>query len=173
MRSGLGMKAMGSAAKSVMMAAIAALAIGAGAEAASNQVRQTPYWGSISAGQARMRTGPGRNYPASWLYQRQGLPVQVIEVYPGWRKIRDPDGTEGWMIGNLVSDQRTGMVKGGVAELRDRPDPGSKVVWRAEPGVIGRLSKCAAGWCKFDVQGRGGYLEEARLWGVGPGETFD
>jgi SH3-like domain-containing protein len=164
---------MKSTAKAMMVAALAVLVLQAGAQAASNQVRKTPYWGSISAGQARMRTGPGRNYPASWLYQRAGLPVQVVEVYPGWRKVRDPDGVEGWMIGNLVSDQRTGMVKGGIVELHDAPNPGGKVLWRAEAGVIGRLSKCNAGWCRFDVQGRSGYLEEAELWGVDPGEAFD
>jgi SH3-like domain-containing protein len=160
-------------AKAMMTAVIALLALQTGAQAASTQVRPTPYWGSISAGQARMRTGPGRNYPANWLYQRAGLPVQVLEVYPGWRKVRDPDGVEGWMIGNLVSDQRTGMVKGGVAELRDTPNAGAKVLWRAEAGVIGRLSKCGGGWCRFDVQGRGGYLEEARLWGVDLGEAIN
>ncbi len=163
--------------KAIMAAALMALAIGSvlgeGAGVASGAVHKTPYWGSISAGEARMRTGPGRNYPASWLYQRQGMPVQVIEVYPGWRKVRDPDGVEGWMIGNLVSDQRTGMVKGGVAYLHDTPNAGAKVLWRAEAGVIGRLSRCHDGWCKIDVRGRGGYVEEERLWGVDPGEVVD
>jgi len=163
--------------KAIMTAALIALAIGGvvgeAAGAASGMARKTPYWGSISAGEARMRTGPGRNYPASWLYQRQGLPVQVLEVYPGWRKVRDPDGVEGWMIGNLVSDQRMGMVKGGVADLHDTPSTGAKVLWRAESGVIGRISKCHDGWCKIDVRGRGGYVEEDRLWGVDPGEMVD
>jgi SH3-like domain-containing protein len=137
------------------------------------QQRKTPYWGSLSAGQARMRTGPGRNYPVNWFYQRQGLPVQVVETYPGWRKVRDPDGTSGWMIGNLVSDQRTGMVKDAIADLRASPNADAKVVWRAEPGVVGRLSHCAEGWCKLDVQGRGGFVEETKLWGVDPDENFD
>jgi len=156
--------------KAIGAALLAMVAIGGIAHAAGQQ-RKTPYWASLSAGQARMRTGPGRNYPANWLYQRQGLPVQVIEVYPGWRKVRDPDGAEGWMIGNLVSDQRSGMIKGAVADLRDGPNPGAKIVWRAEPGVIGRIDKCAGGWCRIDVHGRGGYVETAHLWGVDPDET--
>lgn len=159
--------------KVILAAALAALALGGMAEAASGPARKTPYWASISAGEAKMRSGPGRNYPASWLYQRQGLPVQVIEVYPGWRKVRDPDGVEGWMIGNLISDQRTGMVKGGVADLLDTPNPGAKILWRAEPGVIGHIAKCGGGWCRIDVRGRGGYVEEAHLWGVDEGEVVD
>jgi SH3-like domain-containing protein len=153
--------------------ALALLALGAASATAQIAQRKTPYWGSISAGEARMRTGPGRNYPANWLYQRAGLPVKVIEVYPGWRKVRDPDGAEGWMIGNLVSDQRTAMVSGAaVVELRDAPNPGARVLWRAEPGVIGRVTRCGEGWCKIDVKGRGGFVETSHLWGVDAGETF-
>jgi SH3-like domain-containing protein len=159
-------------AAALMLLATAGMA-GSGASAGPGVPRKTPYWASLSAGEARMRSGPGRNYPASWLYQRQGLPVQVLEVYPGWRKVRDPDGTEGWMIGNLISDQRTGMVKGGMVDLRASPDPAAKVAWRAEAGVIGRLSKCGNGWCRIDVRGRSGYIEQGRLWGVDQGEVVD
>lgn len=157
----------------VMTAALLTVLIAGSAGAASTQQRKTPYWASLSVGQARMRTGPGRNYPVNWFYQRQGLPVQVIEVYPGWRKVRDPDGTTGWMIGNLVSDQRTAMVKDGIANLREAPNDGAKVAWRAESGVIGRVGHCANGWCKLDVQGRAGFVEEAKLWGVDPDENLD
>lgn len=158
--------------KAIGAAMLVMLAMGGMAHAAGPQ-RKTPYWGSLSAGQARMRTGPGRNYPANWLYQRQGLPVQVLEVYPGWRKVRDPEGVEGWMIGNLVSDQRTGMIKDVPADLRDGPNPTAKVLWKAEPGVVGRIDKCGGGWCRIDVHGRGGYVEEAHLWGVDPDEAMN
>ncbi|MFZ5747403.1 MAG: SH3 domain-containing protein [Pseudomonadota bacterium] len=132
--------------------------------------RKPPYFASIAAGKARMRTGPGRNYPASWLYQREDLPIKVIDVYGDWRKIEDPDGTQGWMQVNLLSDTRTGMVVGSVIEMRSSPDFNARVNYRAEPGVVGRISKCANGWCWFDVRGRGGYVEQSRLWGTDPGE---
>ncbi|MBA2934211.1 hypothetical protein HZF05_08865 [Sphingomonas sp. CGMCC 1.13654] len=157
----------------VITAALVAMLLAGSAGASSSPQKKTPYWASLSAGQARMRSGPGRNYPVNWFYQRQGLPVQVIETYPGWRKVRDPDGTTGWMIGNLIGDQRTGMIKDGTADLRDAPNDGAKVVWRAEPGVIGKVSHCADGWCRLDVQGRGGFVEETKLWGVDEGENLD
>ena len=135
--------------------------------------RPTPYWASIAAGEARMRTGPGRQYPASWLYRRAGLPVQVIEVYPGWRKVRDPDGAEGWMIANLLSAQRAAIVQGATVALRDAPNPGARVAWRVEPGVSGRISACTGGWCRLDVTGRAGFVETDHLWGVDPRETVE
>lgn len=136
------------------------------------QKRATPYFASISADKARMRTGPGRNYPASWLYQRADLPVKVIDVYKEWRKVEDPGGTQGWMQANLLSDARTAMVMGDNLEMREAPRSGGRVVWRAAPGVIGRISKCARGWCLYDVHGRTGYVEANRLWGVGADETL-
>ena len=137
--------------------------------------KKPPYFASISAGKARMRTGPGRTYPASWLYQRPDLPVKVLDLYDhgAWLKVEDPGGTQGWMMGTLVSETRTGLVMGTVAELRDSPREGGRVRWRAAPGVVGRLSKCARGWCYFDVRGRGGYVEAVRLWGVEPGEVLN
>lgn len=136
------------------------------------QAKKPPYWASISAGKARMRTGPGREFPATWLYQRAGLPVKVIEVYPNWRKIEDPDGTVGWVQGNLLSEERTALVTGGVREMRASADANAAVVWRAEPGVVGRISQCARGWCLFDVKGRSGFISTAHIWGVAPDERL-
>lgn len=134
------------------------------------QTRKTPYYASISASQARMRTGPGRNYPASWLYQRSGLPVKVVDIYKEWRKVEDPGGTQGWMQANLLTDTRTGYVADTIVALRDSPQTSGRVQWRAAPGVVGRVSKCSRGWCWFDVRGRSGFVEAIHLWGVDPGE---
>lgn len=154
-----------------------ALAIGGltatGGAQAQSEAKKTPYWASISAGEARMRTGPGRNYPASWLYRRPGLPVRVTDIYKEWRKVEDPDGTPGWMLANLLTAERSAYVTDDVVQLRDGPSATAKVLWRAEKGVVGRISKCSRGWCWFDVRGQAGYVETTRLWGVEPGEELD
>jgi len=62
----------------VMLAAAAAILWSPASQAVAQ--KKPPYWASILPGQARMRTGPGRQFPASWLYQRAGLPVRVIET---------------------------------------------------------------------------------------------
>lgn len=148
-----------------------AMALGAGAIAeACAQQRQPPYFASISAGQANMRTGPGRNYPVSWSYRRADLPIKVVEIYNDWRKVEDPDGTQGWMQVALLSAQRTAIVVGTIVEMRDSPRLNARINWRAAPGVVGRISKCERGWCWFDVKGRGGYVEQNRIWGTEPGE---
>lgn len=154
---------------SVLLAAASAasLTIAAPADA---QTRKPPYYASISAGKARMRAGPGRNYPATWLYVRPDLPIRVVDVYKEWRKVEDPGGTQGWMQANLLHERRTGFVVNGAATLYDSASTTGRVLWRAAPGVVGRITRCRGGWCWFDVRGRAGYVEQSHLWGFDPGE---
>lgn len=160
--------------KARFAAALAAAAAVALSSAGAQEERKTPYWASISASEAMMRTGPGRNYPATWLYKRADLPIQVVEVYPNWRKIRDPDGTEGWMLVNLLSDTRTALVVGEEPQPMHRePSAGAPIAWRAEPGVVGRVSECGSGWCRFDVGGRVGFIQTGHVWGVDVGERLE
>jgi SH3-like domain-containing protein len=128
--------------------------------------KAVPYWASLAKGDARMRVGPSLDYPASWIYRRRDLPVKVIEVYASWRKIEDPDGTQGWMHVRLLKDSPTGIVKGDIAEMRDAPSADARLLFRLEPGVVGALSGCANGWCSFDVGGRRGYVAFKSLWGA-------
>src|SRR5690606_19606777 len=96
-------------------------------EADAQSRREPPYWASISAGKAMMRTGPGRNYPATWEYRRADLPIRVIEVYRSWRKVEDPGGTVGWIHVNLLSSARTALVTGAEPRpMHENPDAASK-----------------------------------------------
>jgi SH3-like domain-containing protein len=144
------------------------------AGAGEAQERKVPYWASIATGDAMMRTGPERTYPATWRYRRRDLPVQVLQVYGNWRRIREQDGTEGWMLATLLSAQRTAVVTGdGPAPMYADPSRSAGLNWRAEPGVVGRIRKCADRFCLFDVGGKKGYIEIARIWGVDVGEVVE
>lgn len=157
-------------AAAILLVLAGTLSIGA---ASAQAPRQTPYMASIAAGRAMMRTGPGQNYPGTWLYVRPDLPIRVVEVYRNWRKVQDPDGTTGWMMVNLLSDQRTAIVRGDApAPMNEAPDEATPIRFRAAPGVVGRVSRCAGGWCRFEVRGRAGYIRIDRLWGVATGETI-
>jgi SH3-like domain-containing protein len=160
-------------ARRVMLAAVLALGLTVGSAQAQDE-RATPYWASISAGKALMRTGPGRNYPATWLYVRADLPIRVVATFPNWRKVSDPDGTTGWMLQRLLSDRRTALVTGtSPRPLYQDPSEASKVRYLAQPGVVGRLSKCAGGWCLLQVGDRQGYIREGQFWGLDPGGTLE
>jgi SH3-like domain-containing protein len=144
------------------------------ATAASAQDKQPPYWASIASGEAMMRAGPGRNYPGIWLYKRRDLPVRVLKLYPNWRLIEDPDGARGWMLVTLLSDRRTAMVKPGEARpVHTGASDTSRVRYRAEPGVVGRISECRTGWCRIEIGKRKGFVRMADIWGVASDEVVE
>lgn len=152
-------------ARKTAVAALLFMSLAVGAAQAQDE-RETPYWASISAGKAMMRTGPGKNYPATWLYLRADLPIRVVETYPGWRKVEDPEGEQGWMLQRLLSDTRTALVTGNAPRpMHEKPSSSARVRYRAEPGVVGRLSDCRGGWCRLDVGGRTGYIRTGHFWG--------
>jgi len=137
------------------------------------QERPVPYWASIAAGQALMRTGPDRTYPAVWLYKRRDLPVKVLQVVGPWRRVQEQDGSSGWMLATLLAARRTGVVvTGGLRPIRSGPSTDSDMLWQAEPGVIGRISKCDGQFCRIQIGEKIGYVEQAGIWGTDPGERL-
>ena len=151
----------------------AALLIAIAAPVAA-QDKQPPYWASIASGQAMTRTGPGKNYPGVWLYQRRDLPVRVVKKYENWRLIQDADGAQGWMLVTLLSDRRTAVVKPGAPRsLRVGAYDSAKVVYQVEQGVVGRLEKCSDGWCRINVANKKGYIRTSDIWGVSENEVVD
>ena len=114
-----------------------------------------------------MRAGPGLEFPIRWLYSRPGLPVRILEEYDVWRLIEDPDGDQGWTHSSLLSTQRTMMVQApGVQDVHRLANNNSRVVVRAEQGVIGELLNCDQAWCRVEISGRRGWLPRPAIWGV-------
>lgn len=130
------------------------------------QDRVLPYWATLRYEKVNMRVGPSAEYPVTWVYQRQGLPVKVVRIREGWRLIEDHDGTQGWIASSQLDPARGALVIGtGLAEIRAEPSTAAVVKWRAEPGVVARIKPCKAGWCEVDIAGRKGWISAARLWG--------
>ena len=120
------------------------------------------------------RSGPGKNYPGIWLYQRRDLPVRVVKKYEHWRLIQDPDGAQGWMLVTLLSDRRTAIVKPGEPRpIHVKASPASPVRYKAEHGVVGQIEQCRDGWCHISIGKREGYIQTIDIWGVGENEVLD
>ena len=125
-----------------------------------------PRFVSLRAAEANLRTGPGVRYPVEWVYRRAGLPIQIIAEFDVWRRIRDWEGTEGWLHRSLLSGTRTVLVVDAIADLYESPATEAALIARVEPGVVGRLITCAGDWCKIDIRGYSGWIVRSGLWGV-------
>ncbi|WP_093012330.1 SH3 domain-containing protein [Sphingobium sp. YR768] len=152
--------------KRFLLGAGIAAGIGAAGAALAAPAKPVPYWASLAQDEARMRVGPSLDYPSNWVYRRRDLPVKVVQVLGQWRKVEDPDGAQGWMHVRLLSDTATAIVKADVAPLHEGASDGSRTLFRAERGVVGRLSDCSGGWCGFDIKGQRGYVKASDIWGA-------
>ena len=130
-----------------------------------------PRFVSLAVDRVNVRFGPGKQYPINWVFARKGMPVEIIEEFDTWRKIRDYEGEEGWIHSSLLSSKRMVMITGDVRDLRRTPGPDARVVLRAEPGVIGQLFDCEENWCRIEIDGRRGWLQRSEFWGTRPGES--
>lgn len=135
--------------------------------------RDLPRFVSLRATQVNLRSGPGVRYPIEWVYLQRDLPMEVIQVFDDWRKVRDWEGTEGWMHRSMLSNVRTLRVSGPVADLLSQPDPAAPRIAKVEGGVIGRLLACPgnSAFCRVGVGGTTGWLPRGAFWGVYRGET--
>ena len=150
-----------------------ALAAPASAMAADEDVGlKVPRFVSLHSDKVNLRTGPGRQYPIEWVLTRKDMPVEIVAQFEHWRRIRDWDGTEGWVQEHMVDGKRYVIVgKGGVRPLYQQPDPASAVVARAEPGVVARLLECRGPLCRVEADEISGWMRRSDIWGVLPDET--
>jgi len=141
--------------------------------AATDSGLPVPRFVTLRADKVNVRAGPGARYPVEWVFERKGMPVEIVAEFDTWRKVRDIQGTEGWVHQNLLSSRRGVVITGVVRTLRREPREDSAAVARAEPDVIGQLLECQAEWCRVEVAGLRGWLKRGELWGVYPGEKVE
>ena len=175
--------------------AFAALLIGAGlpsgrpvAMAAETQtqkedgaVRGTglplPRFVSLKSGNVNVRRGPGQSYDLAFTFVRAGLPVEITREFDNWRKIRDAEGSEGWVFGSLLSGERTVIVAPwetkGQFPAHSRAGESAAVVAYLQPRVVADVEQCDGSWCLIAGDGFRGWIEQERLWGVYPAERFE
>jgi SH3-like domain-containing protein len=132
-----------------------------------------PRFVSLKSEEVNVRTGPGTRYPIQWVYRREGWPVEIIEEFDQWRKIRDLEGTSGWVHKGMLAGSRTALVRGkGARVVRADPDEKAHALFKVEPMVLAKLGECGKEWCRVQVSNRKGWLKKSQIWGVYPGETL-
>lgn len=142
--------------------------------ATGNSGLPIPRFVSLKNPETNVRTGPGTRYPIQFVYRREHMPIEVIEEFDYWRKIRDVEGATGWVHKTLLDGKRYVLIKGKEARvIRIDADAASKPILKSEPMVIAQLMECGKDWCRLQISGRKGWIEKQHLWGVYPEEIMD
>ncbi len=133
-----------------------------------------PRYASLKTDRVNLREGPSKDHSTKWVFQRAGLPVEITAESDVWRRVRDSEGAEGWVLHSLLSGRRTALVapgkKGQAFKIYVRPSLTSDVAAELQSGVIANVKNCDGSWCLVDGEGFKGYIQQVALWGVYPNE---
>ena len=145
-----------------------------------------PRFATTRSTPINVRVGPGTRYALAWVYVKAGTPVEIVQEFDTWRKIRDFDGSEGWVHQNLLSGKRAGLAapwrQGEQVPLYAGRDTNGGVRAWLGPGFRVEISGCDGSWCEVSATTHpetggaatySGYLQQSELWGVYEGEEFD
>ncbi len=162
------------------VAAFFILSLAAAAQGASDPVTSglpVPRFVSLKSDRVNVRGGPDKDHDVAFIYTRVGWPVEITAEFENWRRIRDSDGSEGWVYHSMLSGKRTAAVrlksKTDLAALHAKPDSDSPVTAQLQSGVLGSVKHCNGNWCRFAGDGFDGWIEQNRLWGVYPNEKIE
>ena len=125
-----------------------------------------PRYVTLQAEKVNVRTGPGVRYPVDWVFVRENMPVEIVSEFENWRKVRDFEGTEGWVHHSMLSGRRSVLVIGRNRTLRRESTNSAPAVAHLEPGVIAWLESCAQEWCEIEVSGLSGWVHGSAIWGI-------
>lgn len=125
-----------------------------------------PRFVSLRTAEVNARTGPGKRYPIDWVYKRKNLPVQVVDEFGTWRKIRERDGTESWIHQTMVSGKDTALVVTNEALLYDSNSKRSRPIARLQSGLIAEVVRCQDDRCQLQIANQRGWVAKADLWGA-------
>jgi SH3-like domain-containing protein len=166
----------------VLLAFLAALCGVSGALAQEDEGRRgtglpLPRFVSLKSDEVNVRRGPGEEYEVAFKFVRAGLPVEITQEFDNWRKIRDSEGSEGWVFHSLLAGKRTALVapweREGQFPAHSRAENDAPVVAYLAPRVIADVEQCTGEWCAVSVQEYEGWVAQESLWGVYPREVFE
>ena len=145
-----------------------------------------PRFATTRSDPINVRVGPGQKYEIAWTFLKSGLPVEIVQEFDTWRKIRDVDGAEGWVHQNLLSGTRaayvTPVVANGEIPLRATRSDDGGIRARLGAGFKVTVQECDGSWCAVTATGGAaaertatytGFLHQEELWGIYPDEEFD
>jgi len=136
-----------------------------------------PRFVSLKSDRVNVRSGPNKDQDVRWVYTKAGMPVEITAEFENWRRIRDWEGSEGWVYHSLLSGRRTGVVvpklKDELVPLYESADVKAAVTARLQGGVVGTIKSCTGKWCELAGTNFDGWIEQDRIWGAYPNEKVE
>ena len=135
---------------------------------------QLPRFVSLKSNDVNLRVGPSVNYPIELKYTQNNLPVEIIDEFDFWRKIKDSENNIGWLHKSLIKGERfvlTVNKNNYVKSIYNRPN--GNQIGMVEKNNILNLESCLQNWCLVSHQKIRGWLSKEFIWGVYETEVYN
>ena len=135
---------------------------------------QLPRFVSLKSNDVNLRVGPSVNYPIELKYTQNNLPVEIIDEFDVWRKIKDSENNIGWLHKSLIKGDRfvlTVNKNNYVKSIYNRPN--GNQIGMVEKNNILSLESCLKNWCLVSHQKIRGWLSKEFIWGVYESEVYN
>ena len=178
---GMSRKRLGIAALAGFVAVLGSTASAGAEQLGTASGLPVPRYVSLKSDRVNLREGPAKDHRTTWIFQRAGLPVEITAEFETWRKVRDSEGSEGWVLHSLLSGRRTGLVTPWKKDAKDnptsmlyqKPSADSAPVASLQPGVLANIRSCNKTWCRVNGEGFDGFIPKSAIWGFYPNEDVE
>ena len=120
---------------------------------------------SLKNNEVNLRQGPSKEYPIKLIYKKKFLPVEILDSWENWRKIKDFENNNGWIHISLLSGKKTAINNLDYSIIFSSDTIYSKPLAKVEKGRLLFIKKCRKDWCKVASGKYVGWMKKKLLWG--------
>ena len=120
---------------------------------------------SLKNSEVNVRMGPSKEYPIKFTYKKKYLPIQILDQFENWKKIKDFKNNTGWIHVSQLSKKRSAINTNNDSLLYKKPTIYSKPIAKLESGRLVLVKKCKVKWCKIKSGDYQGWVYIKNLWG--------
>ena len=126
-----------------------------------------PRFISLKSNEVNLRIGSSLNYPIILQYTKKNLPLEIIEEYGVWRKIKDIKNNQGWIHKNLIKGDRFAIINQPYKKnVKIFSKPRGKIIGEIGKFNVIEIKTCLILWCKITIDNKIGWINKHNLWGV-------
>ena len=120
---------------------------------------------SLKKNEVNVRVGPSKDYPIKFTYKKKYLPLQILDKFENWKKIKDFENNSGWIHTSLLSKKKSAINIKNNSILYKKPTIFSEPIAKLETGRLMIIKKCKKNWCKVNSSSFEGWILKNSLWG--------
>lgn len=124
-------------------------------------------YGAVASPSAILYDAPSTQGKKLYVVSRY-TPLELVVTLSGWVKVRNQDGSLGWIETRALGSKRYVVVTSSLADVRQRPDDQAALAFQARKQVaLEFLEDTGTGWLRVrDLDGVSGYIKASAVWGV-------